>query len=46
VKSFLTDGGVAETRLETISYGEERPASMGHDENAWSKNRRAEMKRK
>ena len=46
VKSFLTDGGVAETRLETISYGEERPASMGHDENAWSKNRRAEIKRK
>ena len=46
VKSSLTDGGVVETRVETISYGEERPASMGHDENAWSKNRRAEIKRK
>ena len=46
VKSFLTDGGVAEARLETISYGEERPESMGHDENSWSKNRRAEIKRK
>ncbi len=46
VKSFLADGGVVETRVETISYGEERPASMGHDENAWSKNRRAEIKRK
>ena len=46
VKSFLTDGGVAEARLETISYGEERPESIGHDENSWSKNRRAEIKRK
>jgi len=46
VKSFLTDGGVAEARLETISNGEERPESMGHDENSWSKNRRAEIKRK
>lgn len=46
VKTFLIDGGVAETRLETISYGEERPAAMGHDESAWAKNRRADLKRK
>ena len=46
VKKYLTDGGVATARLETISYGEERPAAMGRDENAWSKNRRAELKRK
>jgi peptidoglycan-associated lipoprotein len=32
--------GVAETQLSTVSYGAERPAVDGHDESAWSKNRR------
>ena len=32
--------GVAETQLSTVSYGAERPAVDGHDEAAWSKNRR------
>jgi peptidoglycan-associated lipoprotein len=32
--------GVAETQLSTVSYGAERPAVEGHDEAAWSKNRR------
>jgi peptidoglycan-associated lipoprotein len=32
--------GVAETQLSTVSYGAERPAVEGHDESAWSKNRR------
>jgi peptidoglycan-associated lipoprotein len=32
--------GVAETQLSTVSYGAERPAVEGHDETAWSKNRR------
>jgi peptidoglycan-associated lipoprotein len=32
--------GVAETQLSTVSYGAERPAVDGHDETAWSKNRR------
>jgi peptidoglycan-associated lipoprotein len=26
-----------------VSYGEERPAVLGHDESAWSMNRRAEL---
>ena len=36
--------GVDESRLETVSYGEERPSNMGHDEAAWQANRRAEFK--
>jgi peptidoglycan-associated lipoprotein len=32
--------GVAETQLSTVSYGAERAAVEGHDESAWSKNRR------
>lgn len=32
--------GVAETQLSTVSYGAERAAVDGHDEAAWSKNRR------
>ena len=35
--------GVAEGQLTTVSYGEERPADPGHDEAAWSKNRRVEI---
>ncbi len=32
--------GVAEAQLSTVSYGAERPQIDGHDEAAWSKNRR------
>ncbi|MDL2122143.1 MAG: peptidoglycan-associated lipoprotein Pal [Deltaproteobacteria bacterium] len=39
-KNFLIDLGIAESRLTTISYGEERPADPRHNEDAWSKNRR------
>lgn len=38
--NFLIDLGIAESRLTTISYGEERPADPGKNEEAWSKNRR------
>jgi peptidoglycan-associated lipoprotein len=41
VKSFLIDLGIAETRIRTISYGEERPLVRGDNEEAWAKNRRA-----
>jgi len=40
VKDFLTASGIAADRLVTISYGKERPAVLGHDENAWKWNRR------
>lgn len=40
-KSFLVKMGVSKSRIDTISYGEERPSDPGHDESAYSKNRRA-----
>lgn len=40
-KAFLVDLGISADRLTTISYGEEKPVSMGSDEEAWAKNRRA-----
>ncbi len=39
-KSFLINLGIAELRLTTISYGEERPLDPGHNKQAWRKNRR------
>jgi len=42
-KKFLGALGVAATRMETISYGEERPLDPGHSETAWAKNRRAQF---
>ncbi len=44
VRDFLVLQGVGRSQLETISYGEERPAEMGSSEYAWSKNRRVELK--
>jgi peptidoglycan-associated lipoprotein len=35
--------GADTSRITTISYGSERPADTGHDESAWSKNRRCEF---
>ena len=40
-KAFLVNLGVDAAKINTISYGEERPVDMGHDEEAWAKNRRA-----
>ena len=39
-KKYLANAGVAAGRLDTVSYGEERPTDPGHDEAAWAKNRR------
>jgi len=41
VKMFLADLGVDQSRLATISYGEERPMDRGHGEAVWASNRRA-----
>lgn len=41
VRSYLQKLGIAKKRISTISYGKERPLDPGHDESAWSKNRRA-----
>jgi peptidoglycan-associated lipoprotein len=40
VRDALVQQGVSAGHLEIVSYGEERPAAMGHDEAAWSQNRR------
>ena len=41
VQQYLTVLGIAPDRLSTISYGEEQSLDPGHDEAAWSRNRRA-----
>ena len=43
VKNFLVDLGISTNRLNTVSYGEERPIAMGQDEASWAKNRRAQF---
>ena len=40
-KAFLQDLGIEGSQLTTISYGEERPADTGKQEESWAKNRRA-----
>jgi len=40
-KDYLIDMGIEPHRIRTISYGEERPVTSGHDEAAWTVNRRA-----
>ncbi len=40
VKEYLVTKGIHPDRLETISYGEERPAVSGSGEAVWCKNRR------
>jgi peptidoglycan-associated lipoprotein len=43
VKQWLVLRGVGESRIRTVTYGEERPADAGHDEAAWARNRRADL---
>ena len=40
IKTFLMNAGINGSRLQTISYGEEQPVALGHNETAWAKNRR------
>jgi peptidoglycan-associated lipoprotein len=44
IMDYLVSLGVPARRVSTISYGEERPAVLGQDEEAWAKNRRAEFR--
>lgn len=41
VKTYLVSLGISPDRLRTVSYGKEFPFDPGHEEGAWSKNRRA-----
>jgi peptidoglycan-associated lipoprotein len=43
VKAYLVQHGIAEARIRTVSYGEERPIVQGSDESAYAQNRRAEF---
>ena len=42
-KRFLISLGIDASRLNTVSFGEERPLEMGSSEDAWAKNRRAQF---
>ncbi|MGZ3789241.1 MAG: peptidoglycan-associated lipoprotein Pal [Bacteriovorax sp.] len=41
VREYLVGQGVEGSRITTISLGKEKPVAFGHDEESWSKNRRA-----
>jgi peptidoglycan-associated lipoprotein len=43
VRRAMTALGVNVDRIETISFGEDKPRSSGHDEAAWAQNRRVEI---
>ena len=43
VKKLLLYQGASSSQITIISYGEEKPAAFGHDEDAWKLNRRAEL---
>jgi peptidoglycan-associated lipoprotein len=42
-KRYLVDQGIPADRIDVVSFGEERPAMMGSNEDAWSRNRRDEF---
>ena len=43
IRDYLATLGISGDRVQTKSYGEEKPAVMGSDESAWSRNRRGEF---
>ena len=43
VSQLMVLQGVAQSQLDVVSFGEERPVALGHDESAWSVNRRVEI---
>jgi peptidoglycan-associated lipoprotein len=44
VRDFLIQEGVSNSLIEVISYGEEKAASSGSNEDSWAMNRRVELK--
>jgi peptidoglycan-associated lipoprotein len=40
VRDYMVSMGIEARRMSTISFGKERPLAFGHDETAWSQNRR------
>lgn len=43
VRRTLVLHGVKDGQIETVSFGEEKPRALGHNESAWSQNRRADI---
>ena len=43
VKGRLALLGVSKSRIETVSFGKEKPRALCHDEKCWSQNRRADF---
>jgi peptidoglycan-associated lipoprotein len=43
VKKMLVTSGAKAAQVNTVSFGEEKPKAVGHDEAAWSQNRRADL---
>ena len=43
IRAYLTGLGISADRIQTKSYGEEKPVSQDHDEAAWAANRRGEF---
>lgn len=43
VQQLMLLKGASSRQIEVVSFGEERPVSVGHDDTAWSQNRRVEL---
>jgi peptidoglycan-associated lipoprotein len=43
VREVLVGAGMNPNQVETVSYGEDQPAELGHNEGAWAANRRGEI---
>jgi peptidoglycan-associated lipoprotein len=44
VKQYMVNAGIPASRVDTVSFGESKPAVQGHDEAAWKWNRRADFR--
>jgi len=40
---MMTLSGARDAQIESVSLGEEKPQAVGHDESAWSQNRRTDI---
>ena len=43
IREYLINSGITPTTVDTVSYGEDKPADPGHNEAAWKKNRRGDF---
>jgi len=44
VKRVMTLAGTQDSQIESVSYGEEKPRAVSHNESAWAENRRADIR--